>query len=386
MLVGVGSKMYVKDLQVLQVQSLKTQNHLDIIKTVIFVCVERCGPVSAADARAVRPGLLLLAPRAGCGAATNSRHAFGDIFTFFKRVSCKPRCCEALRDFPAFGPLLAFGHHALSHANTRAAGAPHALLHAHRVKTARTSPRARKHTRSAQNPVSCASALCWRPMAVPRRPHQPRAPRTTRASRISTHAATRAPQHTSPALPRLFAPCAGSAHCFWHLTSGCTRTRREYDADTAPRKARTHARTRTRAHPLSLMHSLSACLHTQHTAPWARIRLTTQPAPHNNSLPHASPRRLALTPPAARSEKLQRAPLCTPAVTSFLSLCILRPFHSPRRRPSPGTHRSSEDVSRSMGYRPSPRRCRTNLKRQSSVSFYCHNRSRVRIFWSTFAF
>ena len=54
-LVGVGSKMYVKDLQVLQVQSLKTQNHLDIIKTVIFVCVERCGPVSAADARAVRP-------------------------------------------------------------------------------------------------------------------------------------------------------------------------------------------------------------------------------------------------------------------------------------------------------------------------------------------
>ena len=84
-------------------------------------------------------------------------------------------------------------------------------------------------------------------MAVPRRPHQPRAPRTTRASRISTHAATRAPQHTSPALPRLFAPCAGSAHCFWHLTRGCTRTRREYDADSAPRKARTHARTRARA-------------------------------------------------------------------------------------------------------------------------------------------
>ena len=175
------------------------------------------------------------------------------------------------------GPV-AFGHHALSHANTRAAGAPHALLHAHRVKTARTSPRAREHTLRAQKPVSCASALCWRPMAVPRRPHQPRAPRTTRASRISTHAATRAPQHTSPALPRLFAPCAGSAHCFWHLTSGCTRTRREYDAESAPRKARTHARTRTRAHPLSLMHSLSACLHTQHTAPSARV-LHTAPLP-----------------------------------------------------------------------------------------------------------
>ena len=115
-------------------------------------------------------------------------------------------------------------------------------------------------------------------MAVPRRPHQLRAPRTTRASRISTHAATRAPQHTSPALPRLFAPCAGSAHCFWHLTSGCTRTRREYDADSAPRKARTHARTRTRAHPLRLLHSLSACLHTQHSEHSARV-LRTAPLP-----------------------------------------------------------------------------------------------------------
>ena len=189
-------------------------------------------------------------------------------------------------------------------------------------------------------------------MAVPRRPHQPRAPRTTRASRISTHAATRAPQHTSPALPRLFAPCAGSAHCFWHLTSGCTRTRREYDADSAPRKARTHARSRTRAHPLSLLHSLSACLHTQHTAPWARIRLTTQPAPHNNSLPHASPRRPALTPPAARSEKLQRAPLPTPAVSLHSETFSIHPAAAPPRAHS---HRSNEDVSRSMGYRPSPR-------------------------------
>ena len=45
---------------------------------------------------------------------------------------------------------------ALSRANTRAAGPSHALLHAHRVKTARTPPRARKHTRSGQKPVSCA--------------------------------------------------------------------------------------------------------------------------------------------------------------------------------------------------------------------------------------
>ena len=72
-------------------------------------------------------------------------------------------------------------------------------------------------------------------------------------------------------------------------------------------QARTHARTRARALPLSA--AQTASLHTQHTAPCARIRLTMQPALHNNSLPHASPRHPALTPPAARSEKLQRAPL-----------------------------------------------------------------------------
>ena len=110
--------------------------------------------------------------------------------------------------------LVALNHPALRayselpHDNTRAAGASHALLHAHRVKTARTSPRARKHAQRHFRAVPCASALCWRPMAVPRRPHQLRAPRTTRGSRISTHAATRAPQHTSPAHLRLFAPCA----------------------------------------------------------------------------------------------------------------------------------------------------------------------------------
>ena len=87
-------------------------------------------------------------------------------------------------------------------------------------------------------------------------------------------------------------------------------------------EARAWHAARTLRHPFSPLsslpahsteHTLPACLHTQqstqHTAPCARIRLTTQPAPHNNSLPHASPRRLALTPPAARSEKLQRAPL-----------------------------------------------------------------------------
>ena len=149
-----------------------------------------------------------------------------------------------------------------THANTRAAGALHDPLHAHRVKTARTSPRARKHAQRHFRAVPCASALCWRPMAVPRRPHQLRAPRTTRASRISTHAATRAPQHTSPAHLRLFAPCAGSAHCLWHLKrlyQDAPRVRRR--SGTA--QARTHARTRARARARfrSLLHRLPACTH-----------------------------------------------------------------------------------------------------------------------------
>ena len=115
-----------------------------------------------------------------------------------------------------------------------------------------------------------------------------------------------------------------------------------------------HARPHERARALnrSLLHRPPACLHTQHTAPWARIRLTTQPAPHNNSLPHASPRRPALTPPAARSEKLQRAPLPTPAVSLHSENFSIHPAAAPPRAHS---HRSNEDVSRSMGYRPSPR-------------------------------
>ena len=73
-------------------------------------------------------------------------------------------------------------NHTLVHAAPRAAGASHALLHAHRVKTTRTSPRARKHAQRHFRAVSCTSALCWHPMAAPSRPHQPPASRTTRAS------------------------------------------------------------------------------------------------------------------------------------------------------------------------------------------------------------
>ena len=90
------------------------------------------------------------------------------------------------------------------------------------------------------------------------------------------------------------------------LYQDAPRVRRRSGTAQARTRARTPARARARFH--SLLHQ-TASLHTQHTAPCARIRLTMQPALHNNSLPHASPRHPALTPPAARSEKLQRAPL-----------------------------------------------------------------------------
>ena len=199
------------------------------------------------------------------------------------------------------------------------------------MKTARTSPRARKHAQRHFRAVPCAQALCWRPMAVPRRPHQPRAPRTTRGSRISTHAATRAPQHTSPALPRLFAPCAGSAHCSWHLTSGCTRTRREYDADSAPRKARTHARTRTRAHARSSAQSAaqpdSLPAHTSYSTMCTHCAQRCSPHPATTACPsphHDVSRTLRQQP----NQRHCSARLCTPAVS--LTFPILPAAAPPR--------------------------------------------------------
>ena len=184
------------------------------------------------------------------------------------------------------------------------------------MKTARTSPRARKHAQRLSELCPCASALCWRPMAVPRRPHQLRAPRTTRGSRISTHAATRAPQHTSPAHLRLFAPCAGSADCFWHPTSGCTRTRRECDGSAGPgAHARPHARSLIRpvccAQPVSLP---------AHTAYSTMCTHTLRRSPHPTTIACLTPHHaVSRTPPAARSEKLQRAPL---------HACTVSPLHS----------------------------------------------------------
>ena len=127
---------------------------------------------------------------------------------------------------------------------------------------------------------------------------------------MSTHAAMRAPQYTSPASCAFLRPVQAL-----HTASGISQAAVPGRAASTTQVLHRASRARTP----SLLHSLSACLHTQHTAPCARIRLTTQPAPRNNSLPHAPPRRLALTPPAARSEKLQRAPLHAPRVSPLHS-------------------------------------------------------------------
>jgi len=125
-----------------------------------------------------------------------------------------------------------YGQPELPHTPTRAAGALHDPLHAHRVKTARTSPRARKHAQRHFRAVPCASALCWHPMAVPSRPHQPRASRTTRARRTTTHAATRAPQCTSHCSLR-------PLHKRLHLLQAPYRTGARRDRqDASPRGAR----------------------------------------------------------------------------------------------------------------------------------------------------
>ena len=61
-----------------------------------------------------------------------------------------------------------------THANTRAAGASHALLQAHRVKTLRTSPRARKHAQRHFRAVP----MCVCPVLAPHGRPAPPAPAT----------------------------------------------------------------------------------------------------------------------------------------------------------------------------------------------------------------
>ena len=219
----------------------------------------------------------------------------------------------------------------------------------------RRDARAAAHLTSTTSPFCALCRLCTLLQASHKRLYQdaPRVRRrfcTTQGARARTlpHARSSAQSSAQPvSLPAHTAQPACSALRPCRLAPVCTAR--------GARVARcAHARPHERACALicSLLHRPPACLHTQHTAPWARIRLTTQPAPHNNSLPHASPRRPALTPPAARSEKLQRAPLPTPAVSLHSETFSIHPAAAPPRAHS---HRSNEDVSRSMGYRPSPR-------------------------------
>ena len=93
-----------------------------------------------------------------------------------------------------------------------------------------------------------------------------------------------------------------------------------------------HARPHERARALnrSLLHRPPACLHTQHTAPWARIRLTTQPAPASRL---TTPSR-AHTASSPIGETAARA---SAHACSFS--CILRPSQSTPQPRLPGhTH------------------------------------------------
>jgi len=203
----------------------------------------------------------------------------------------------------------------LPHAEPRAAGASHALLHAHRVKTARTSPRARKHAQRHFRAVPCASALCWRPMAGPRRPHQPRASRTTRPRRTTTHADAR----RSAPLTAVSAHCTSACTFFRHHTA----PERDATGKTLHREARAAAR-RARRPPSSryvTRAGLLCSLHADCTA--ALLVLNIQPA-----CPRCAPAatRLVCTARGARVARCAHAP---PSVQSAVqSVCTQHRAHT----------------------------------------------------------
>ena len=229
----------------------------------------------------------------------------------------------------------------------------------------RRDARAAAHLTSTTSPFCALCRACTLLLASHKRLYQD-APRVRRRFCTTQGAHARTHPHTRSSAQSSAQPVSLPAH----TANSTISPRAPHCAPAASRlsalhEARAWHAARTLRHPFSPLsslpahsteHTLPACLHTQqstqHTAPCARIRLTTQPAPHNNSLPHASPRRPALTPPAARSEKLQRAPLPTPAVSLHSETFSIHPAAAPPRAHS---HRSNEDVSRSMGYRPSPR-------------------------------
>ena len=317
-------------------------------------------------------------------------------------VSCKPRSKRGARLFLLPSGPFAFGHHALPHANTRAAGASHALLHAHRVKTARTSPRARKHAQRHFRAVP----MCVCPVLAPHGRPAPPAPATrlshhqSQAHDHSRHDERAAVNPTDslrllPGACTLFqAPCPTRARRARHDAAP------PREARAAARRARRPPRTRPAIRP-DLLHSLLAgyaadLLDTQHTR-------TLAPPDHcaadcTPRQPRSTRRGARGTPRALPGGSARIAPhacaLCTLCTTihSRLTHCATaralrkqqpyntseHPANSPHdaacalaractlASPWPvhsetfsthlaAAHRSSEDVSRSMGYRPSPR-------------------------------
>jgi len=186
--------------------------------------------------------------------------------------------------------------------------------------------------------------MCASPVLAPHGRPAPPAP----ATRPSHH--QRQPHIHSRRDARAAAHLTSTTSPFCALCRLCTlllasHKRLYQDAPRVRRRFRTtqgtHARTHPHARARALIRSVCstacqpACTHSiQHHV--HALRSTMQPAPRNNSLPLASSRRLAHTPPAAQPETLQRAPL---------HACSLSDLpNPPRRRASPGTHRSSEHV------------------------------------------
>ena len=254
--------------------------------------------------------------------------------------SCKHRSkrCASLVLLPS-GPFSPSGT-TLSRANTRAAGAPHALLHAHRVKTARTSPRARKHTRSAQKPVSWAQAQCWRPMAVPRRPHR------LRASRALPEPGARqlTPRRTrrSAPLTEVYAHCTGACTFFRHHAA----PERVAPGRTLHREARAAAR-RARRPPSTLSVTRAGLLCSLHAACTAALPglnhsarvLRTAPQPPRactTQILHCT-RRARGTLRARSAIRSVRCPVCLHTAQHMQGTCARRAVPARRCSPHPAT-------------------------------------------------
>ena len=158
---------------------------------------------------------------------------------------------------------------------------------------------------------------------------------------------------------RVHQPPAGRSRVPQVIPSGSIRWR--------PRRRRgwrrrTHARTRTRAHPLSLLHSLSACLHTQQTAPSARV-LRTAPLPPRACL-HCTRRArgtLRARTPArarARAQPLSAAQTASlPAHTAYSTMGTHTP-NDAARTPQLSPHHA---VPRSHRQQPDQRNCSARL-------------------------